>query len=281
MQKTLIAKDSSERVNHANRRLNDLKTFLDSYIRTEPISTRLEYERNKVQHYFKLESPPPVEISLLTGEVIASLRSALEYQAVHIAGYLNDKPLLENEEKQLLFPLFRNRKDFDHKFSKMQKRSPQLHKRWTAIVKKVQPFARASSFWKNEFGAQTHKAEHLDFQRFIQNTLIRMFELSNHDKHRRLQPTWFVPNLFLSSGSEESSSWKIHKWKPNDGDLVATMSGKFDLNGKLPMSEIQFGLYLPNSNIHMEVFGDLDEMKYATEYMLKFLNFEFEKKVKV
>ena len=116
---------------------------------------------------------PPVDISILAGEVLYQLRSSLDYLAFDLVKLNPAKiPLPPDWEKNCCFPLWLNTPKKPPVYNCFKNALPGISKPAFAFIEGVQPYNRG------KFGI---------FE--VSNVLWLLAELSNVDKHRHLNLT--------------------------------------------------------------------------------------------
>lgn len=271
------ADDPKIKLRHARKRFKDLENISKQYLAGMPFDTEIRETETAIEHYLIVKKLPPVEIALLAGEAISSLRSALDYRALYIAEYFKGAPLAESQASKIYFPNFASKKIFFEKTKHFRKPNHSYGRKWLKVFSRLQPFSGLSQYWETIFGRQQFKNEHLDHQRYLNSTLSRMIELSNHEKHRRIQSSLIVPSLFMCSSDGNAPEWKIKTFVPKNGDLVAYVSKKDRFFKNMKDSQIDFGLYLPNADVELDLLGEIDAMIYCTKNILDWTDFEFKK----
>ena len=99
------------KIDHAKKRLAELENAMEAFIKTTPcrISVRCDIGSRKVIYFVASVDRVPDEFSLLTGDVINNLRSALE----HLAGQLVTVGTQGTvDTKHVYFPIAENRESY-------------------------------------------------------------------------------------------------------------------------------------------------------------------------
>lgn len=91
------------KINRANEHINDLATACKTFIDSTPFVLDRVTDPSTGYYHFKLTNiqPPPPEISLITGDAIHNLRSALDHLACELVLANGQTPL-----RQTCFPIF-------------------------------------------------------------------------------------------------------------------------------------------------------------------------------
>jgi hypothetical protein len=150
-------------------------------------TTACQYEPKR--HGFSLSvtgmAPLPPAIGLRYGVVAHGFRSALDNLAwaLVVRGKRPPHTLTRREKKVVSFPICEERdgdRGFNTAIRGTKKRAsvlPGISRRDTAIIRKAQPY--------------THGKKNLRF-----HALWMLAELNNADKHRSIQPVFFIPDRF-------------------------------------------------------------------------------------
>jgi hypothetical protein len=161
---------------HLQRFENEVKQWIDR----EPYRIVPESQPEQRQTIFRVEilrSPPP-ELSLLIGDCLHNLRSALDNLAYDLARAYQGDPLSHSVAKASQFPIFKSKDQFlSRGMTQIRGVAPAAQK----IIEEVQPYQRGDEY--------------------TYDRLWWLRELSNNDKHRLLQPTLLYPTgvgMFVS-----------------------------------------------------------------------------------
>jgi hypothetical protein len=145
--------------------LGSLHEAVDAYLEREPYRVELDFDEKAACHvvYIRVFEDPPLELSLMVGDLLQNLRSALDYLAWQLALLCNTEEELTKPAvaRNITFPISRRAEDFaSHSLLSF------IPEEACAAIKRLQPYQRRD-------GAEGHAL-------FILN------ELAKVDRHRVL-----------------------------------------------------------------------------------------------
>lgn len=267
------------KVERAKCHLEDLNNVLNSY--RAGGSFKILQERRPGEWIWTLKSidPPPSDLSLIVGDVIHNLRSALDCRVVGIAEELAGRNLTDEEEKPLNFVAFDDQDDFDSYTRRWAKLPPRVLAGLINCVGVFQRNAEPSRYWSdpNIFGDDHSFATGQHLAVFIR--LSRLIWLSNRDKHRRLTTVLLAPSGSVHSGFPENARYE---WTPrvlDSDDVVARLF--FDEAAVLDnaSAEIRLVPVLVNAvrDGDFSLYDELENILGFVEDALKILDYEAER----
>jgi hypothetical protein len=132
---------------HALGHLRRLRQEVQAYQRREPIMAIPEPGRqdNEIQFRLQLSEPVPATVGLVAGDVVHSLRSALDNMAFAMVESRHGRQLQEREAKQIQFPITRTPSEFGKFFDGNDVRRSLMADPIRAELQRVQPF-----YWLSE-----------------------------------------------------------------------------------------------------------------------------------
>lgn len=234
---------------HADEHLARLRDACDAYRRANPLVVRPEPTEQPGETAYRLDhehKPIPVRISLLVGDLLHSLRSALDNLAFRLVEYDLGRVLSEDEQRACQFPIYADPNSFDDFFHKHRTRREIMQEPVRRALRAVQPF-----YWL-EHGLRVDPASvgernWEDEARYHPLTTIN--RLSNIDKHRRLAVTaWWPASIWFSVTEGTGRTWRPGRGFPwKHGDIVGYISG----TGPEPSQVVhEFNLVLTDAPSH-------------------------------
>jgi hypothetical protein len=266
------------KVERAEHHLEELNTALNSYQKGDLFELKEERRPGEWIWTLSRNSPPPIELSLIVGDVVHNLRSALDCRVVAIAEHLATRQLTEDEERQLGFVAFNNQKDFEKHAKRWEKLLPEVAEGLIKCLSVFQLCSMPSKYWTDPGSMGADDASAREFHIAIFTRLTRLSWLSNRDKHRRLHTVLLAPSRSFHSGFPETA---YYEWTPrvlNSGDIVTKLL--FDeaavLNNPIARPELvqvlenavregDFSLYDELQNIAGYVKDALTILRYEEE----------------
>lgn len=170
----------------ANKHIENLNTACDALIKSYPDRIERKHDPNTREFVFRLRQLPPipVEISLMTGDVLGNLRSALD----HTAKYLYSGP----PKRKIYFPIRETATEYQ---------SPETTREIQYLGKPLKDFLDGIKPYK---GGNDH--------------LWKLRELNNIDKHRLLLTTstaHYARSQTRIEAEKEREDWaRIHPANP-------------------------------------------------------------------
>lgn len=150
----------------ADEHLHSLQAEVRTYLLEQPYAVVLEAKQDYVAFVFRLRSVPPARLSIIVGDCLYNIRSALDHlaQLLHVAngGLITDT--------RPCFPIFADEAEFKKGSSGLR------------AIEKMRPDIRDFIIHQQPyFGRDVADAK--------KHALWRLHELNNADKHRRLTLT--------------------------------------------------------------------------------------------
>lgn len=159
-------------VAHTLQFLEEMKTGLEKAQVDPPFTTRQEYHSEFHGFSIKIDSirPVPARWGLLLGDIVNTFHSCLDNLAWALVcrGTRPPGTLTERERRSIYFPICSTNDIFNQNVNNYL---PGVSRRDIAIIRKAQPY----------FHGKTRVGHHC---------LTTLQSLSNHDKHRTIQPVW-------------------------------------------------------------------------------------------
>ena len=233
---------------HAKTHIASLRTACDEYRERRPIEVRPETDRpGDTAYRFHQTEPIPLGISLIVGDVLHNLRSALDSLVLGLVSRDLDRGLQDREEHACQFPIAGTPDEFDAFWTKWPPRAQLVGDRVRAALRETQPF----------YGLE--QAKSLDVENALKltyeenfrfNALTTVSRLSNIDKHRRVTVAAWWPSITYWFGDPRPDE---HEWHPNPppyahGQIVGIMRGPSD--APPPKVIHDFDLVLPEAPNH-------------------------------
>ncbi len=264
------------KVERAEYHLDDLNNILNSYRNSG--SFKVLEERKPGEWIWTLKSiePPPNNLSLVVGDVVHNLRSALDCRVVGIAEHLAGRKLTDDEEKPLNFMAFACQDDFDNYTKRWARLPPRVSEGLIKCVGVFQRFANPSKYWTDpkifDADASFAREQHLA----VFDRLTRLSWLSNRDKHRRLTTVLLAPTGSVHSGFQDNAHYE---WTPRvleSGDVVARLF--FDEAAELTNPSVEISLVPVLVNAVREgdfsLYDELQNIAGFVENALTILEYE-------
>jgi hypothetical protein len=209
---------------HAARHIERLRAACAAYRDASPprLVPRATGDPNVTEYEFRQSTAVPDEISLILGDVLHCLRSALDNLAFALTGDALGRPMSEDEEKACQFPVSASPKKFDAFFSGTRGKITTGKVR--SALRTGQPFYHLEQAAAHGVSLAPNAYE--DNTKF--HALHDINQLSNIDKHRRLPVSMWSPSVLLYWGSNGPTQrrWTYDPvWPWNDGDVVGRMTG--------------------------------------------------------
>jgi hypothetical protein len=175
--------DSDLKFGRAKKLLEDLEVARRKYLSDNPFQPLLESDSMEWNWRLNIVTPPPADLTLICGDIIHNLRSALEYRVMVIAKNVLGTPLSKAQEKTLTFPAIGHEADFNYRIRDWDEVLSPRAADIAQCVRVFQPFATPSRYldYLGEENIEIKSEQKAIFER-----LHRLKWLSNTDKHRRL-----------------------------------------------------------------------------------------------
>ncbi len=264
------------KVERAKHHLEELTNVLSAYRSGDSFKVNEERKPGEWIWTLSVNTPPPSELSLIAGDVIHNLRSALNCRVVAIAEKLTGGKLMEDEEKQLDFVIFDRQDDFENYAKRWVRLPPEVSEGVTKCIGVFQRYAPPSKYWTDPktFGDDECFAQEQHLEIF--DRLRRLFWLSNRDKHRRLHTVLLAPSEGSHSGFPITAHYEFTERVIESGDIIARLLFDQTVVPKNASAEICLVPVLENSVQEGDVslHGELEGITYFVEIALKILDFE-------
>jgi hypothetical protein len=201
------------KLEHAQRHMRSLNQVYDDYEAARPVEVMPERTGvpGEMLYRLRIHKHPPPEISLRVGDVVHSLRSALDGLAFHLAALDLGRRLAPDEERRTAFPITRSPDEFAE-FFKQRKRGEIMRARVQDAIRDAQPFRHLEIAKSLGVGLDNDYVEDCSW-----HNLVLLAEISNIDKHRRLTLTAWYPGLVYWGSDREETS---RRWRPGDRSFV-------------------------------------------------------------
>ena len=207
------------RHNHALGHLRRLRTEIQDYKARDPIAAVPEPGRtaDEIQFRLRLDEPVPPVVGLVAGDILHSLRAALDNLAFAMVE-AEHGPLERGEARRIQFPIEPSPAHFDKFFDDDRVRNRLMDDRIRNAIRSVQPFnwlAEAKRLGVPNITDLSYKEES------EHETLWILGKLSNLDKHRRLAAaSWWPSIVYWGSDGRTKAQWQPTMRPPwSDGDI--------------------------------------------------------------
>lgn len=209
---------------HAATHITRLRTECEHYRKRKPAEGRPEPTGSPGETAYRYceHEQVPLSISLILGDVLHNLRSALDSLFLGLVRLDLGRELTEPEEHACQFPICDTPNAFDSIFK--DKRTAHVSPRVHAAVRRSQPF-----WWLEE--AKRRNVPNAEQESYDENArfhdLTAINRLSNLDKHRRLNVAAWWPGLVYWSHEEGTEfTWQATQRPPyEDGDVFGILRG--------------------------------------------------------
>jgi hypothetical protein len=208
------------KMRRAQVHIDRVREELDGMTRNPPWSVEPEPGRraNETAYRLRVVSSVPVDLVTVVGDAVHNMRSALDTIAYALACDHLGRALTEDEESATQFPIC---KDAGFSTFFARNRRAQLYgPRQQLALRCVQPFALTEEAAKLGVVSATTPEDDRD-----SDTIYRLHQVSNIDKHRRLPLLAWFPGIVYWAGNEGQS----YKWEPvarefRDGTVLGYLS---------------------------------------------------------
>jgi hypothetical protein len=199
------------KLERAREHLQTLRIQVGEYKTSRPYALQPETTEvpERLAYRFHISKPQPIEISTTLGDILHNLRAALESVAFELARRSHAGLLTSKQEGLSTFPIKKTPHAFETFFT--GRREGLYSDRAREIFRSLQPFAKLER--AHGFGVALDKKIGSDSE---WNLLYRLDKLWNIDKHRRLIPGTWWPELFWWQSNGESDRHVL----PGDGTLA-------------------------------------------------------------
>ena len=268
-------KDWETRLEHADALLVSLEAEIKNYKQSNPYSISKIQHGTELQLVFNLVKTPPTSISSLTSDLIHNIRSSLDNFIYTACELIAQRELTSKEAKAFDFRFFEDANEAAKVAARWTKKFAVLGKSISSLLLNIQPFSVPSSYWDKNWSGVLDDDEIQDQYDILCEMLLRLIELSNVDKHRKLATPWLSPSLFYHSGLNTNADWKISREPLADGQVFATIqlnSSHIIANPNVEV-ELEFSLEGAHAEL-MNLSGELEALIYWTRQALKVLEFE-------
>lgn len=213
------------KLKRAGEHIEALKLAVEAWLGTDAytISREINTETGDTVRRAKIKSSPPVELSLIVGDAVQNLRSALDH-AVYFLAERHSGPLTPEAEGRLMFPIAGNenskgaRVDGARIFRAAVERGQLdgVPDPARDFIESVQPY---------HWGAPSSGDP---WDAFRYHWLWVLHDLNRIDKHRRLAVTtaWLdLPFATTPTGVTPRITWSHAEGPVKDDDVLVTYSG--------------------------------------------------------
>ncbi len=272
--------DSDLKFGRAKRLLEDLERARREYLDGNPFQTPLE--SNSLEWIWRLDivTPPPAELTLICGDIIHNLRSALEYRIMVIAKNVLGGQLTKAQEKTLTFPASGHELDFEYRIRNWGKVLSPRGADIAECVRVFQPFAIPSGYldYLGEDNIEIKCEQKAIFER-----LHRLTWLSNTDKHRRLHLLFASLSGSSMTGISEPERFRRRPNPLEHGAIITTLPLKAapDLTPEQVHLNLELRLERPYSEFEptpiegsFDFFAELEGISWYVCEALKILEYE-------
>ncbi len=199
------------KLDQAAEHLQSLKAKIERWLGGHPyvLVNKFNPERGEHSVWIRPEGEPPAEFSIIVGECLYNLRSALDYLVYDLVKAHKGTPLSSDVATKSEFPIFIDR----NKFEEHRKRKiGGIDERAQAVIEGLQPYDKDRGFhsFASLFARRHPEAYH---------PLWLLHELSNIDKHRERHLTLFGPEAVTFGGHNADFAEIV------DRDAVSIKSG--------------------------------------------------------
>lgn len=199
------------KLERAREHLDALRTQVSEYRASEPYAVEPEPTDvpERLVYRLRIWRPQPIKISTTVGDILHNLRATLESVAFELARRSHAGLLTPEQEGLSTFPIKKTPAAFDSFFE--GRREGLYDDRAREAFHAFQPFAELEQ--AHGFGVALDKEPGSEFE---WNLLYRLDKLWNIDKHRRLIPGAWWPELFWWASNGKSN----RRMLPGDGTLA-------------------------------------------------------------
>jgi hypothetical protein len=211
---------------HAQDHAARLRDVCAEYQATKPLEVRPESTDvpGQTAYRFHQSAPIPVAISLIVGDLVHCLRSALDSLVFGIVSDSLGREMTEDEERACQFPICSSPDTFEAFFT--GSRAKIMDDRVRFALNVVQPF-----YWLQNMKLLSvegaNALSYVDYSR--SHPLTSVARLSNIDKHRRLTVAAWKPSLIYWPTRDEDDRGE-HHWRSvgsppwDDGEIIGYMT---------------------------------------------------------
>jgi len=194
------------KLNHAKKHRDELQAAYSAYRALDPVQAVAEpmNDNGEVPYRLLVSAEVPLEISLLIGDILHDLRSALD--SIMFAMVTNEatRKLTDEEKQACQLPICESPAKFK-KFCRSRTMTPLLSQRLRDVLRTVQPF-----YWTEQ--AKRHGAAqgeaYADSSRLEVRWAIQ--HLNNIDKHRQLAGASWSPDIidWMTDEPDHVQTWR-------------------------------------------------------------------------
>jgi hypothetical protein len=213
----------SAKIEHAKRHTRALGEIVADYRATDPIRLEPEPIGDEIGYRLRISHPVPIEVSLVIGDVLHNVRSALDALVFGLARDQAQRPLTDKEERACEFPVCDSPAAYQRFWS--GRRQVIAKDRLTQALHRAQPFF---DMVEGERLGIEYSETYEQWSRG--KTLWWLAHLNNVDKHRQLAITAWWPGLTYW-GSDEGQTpqhWRYGSRRFADGEIFGYASGGGD-----------------------------------------------------
>jgi hypothetical protein len=174
--------------------LDGMITFwLTLYGRTASFQFRKEFNPRTNCFSYRMTGQQPIfiEVALMVGDIVANYRAALDYLALILVDRGRTPCLTPSALVQVQFPIYSDRLAYN---AALERRLPGVRKQHRAIIRRHQPYHRG--------------------KRAFRDALAILADLSNKDKHRKLQRSFGRVYQFRATIRETQHFTPTKVWVP-------------------------------------------------------------------
>jgi hypothetical protein len=253
------AEKQRERLTEACKDFDDLDPF---HVEAEPAD-----HLDRTAYRLRLHRPIPVEISLIVGDLLHNLRSALDSLVFELTTRAAGRELTEKEEKACQFPISPDPDSFDKFFTDHGKTrvtiSPEYLKN---AIRSAQTFYWLADMKQRRFESAVTELDYAAEHR--KSSLFAINHLSNLDKHRRLTVmAWWPAVVSWTADGESNRSFEAGDGTYEDGSIVGYVTGTDD--GQPDDVNFEFGLTLADLPFRNDVINLAEAWTDATRGALR------------
>ena len=264
------------KVRRAKHHLVELNDVLNSYRNGNSFEVQLEQKPGEWIWKLITNTPPPADLSLIVGDIVHNLRSALDCRVVAVAKQFTNHELTDDEERLLDFPIFDSEREFNKHIKKWKKLPSNVRDAVTKCVVVFQRGGKPSQYWTDSFTNDESSVAQQHVVTF--DGLARLTWLSNRDKHRRLHTVFLAPSEGSHSGFPDGTQFDWNRGWLKNGDRVATLTALSSTDLGEARAEIQVVPVLEGAiqRGDYSLYEELRDLSHIVKNALKIFNYEVE-----
>jgi hypothetical protein len=262
----LLDRDTSwwAKLTHADDHVSRLRQVCDEYRARRPFYVEPEPtdRPDVVQYRLHHEIEIPKNVPLIVGDILHSLRSALDSLVLGLVERDLRRKLSPDEERACQFPICSEPNGFDDFFARHKVRHDVTSPILRDVMRSVQPFFHDEWALKQGYTTTAHYAENAQY-----NPLCTLSKISNIDKHRRVAVTLLWPE-YAGWGDDTGLN---QKWRPGDGEFTHGKIVGYIIGDVHPAPELdyEFNIALedlvPMDPEARAMFGTADDVVHQSE----------------